>query len=197
MSFRSHDGDVSRGIRTKRMRVLVATALVLCLCASLASPVLKRSDVRDAVENLHGLTLWATIPYDHYGPGQPVKVYLTFMNRSGRTIFFQRTAPVVGVFTVDGKPMTFPQGEDSAAAKGPPSKDSIQPLAPGAHWLRTVVLKPVRNEFLPGQYPLRCYCLLDNAYQTPKPGVERRALRGTLVSNTVTVKIKYKVIVVY
>ncbi len=179
------------------MRVLAAAALALCLGTALALPVPKGADVNDAVENLHGLTLWATTPYDHYGPGQPIKVYLTFTNRGSRTLYFQHTAPVIGVFTVDGKAMTFPQGDDSSAATGAPSKDTIRPLAPGAHWLRTVVLRPVRNEFLPGKYPLRIYCLLDNAFKAPKPGVERRALKGTLVSNTVTVKIKYKVIVVY
>jgi|GEM_PF-2673172 len=149
-----------------------------------------------AVSYLGGLTLWATVPCDHYGPGQAVTILLTFQNKGNRAVLFQRNGEWKAVFLVDGKEATFPQEPAEADPVRSAGEGDFRSLAPGESWLTRLTVKPPRKEMLPGVYPLKVYSPI--AYRLSLPGHGAgRPLQGTLASNEAHVKIKYDVMVVY
>ena len=149
-----------------------------------------------AVSNLGGLTLWATVPCDHYGPGQTVTILLTFQNKGNRAVSFQRNGEWKAVFLVDGKKATFPQEPPEADPVRGAGEAGLRSLAPGESWLTRLTVKPPRKEMLPGIYPLRVCCPIAYHLGLPAHGAGR-PFQGILASNEAHVKIKYDVMVVY
>ena len=140
--------------------------------------------------------LWATVPGDHYGPGQAVTILLTFQNKGSRSVSFQRKGEWKAVFVMEGKERTFPQEAPKAEAGQRVGEEGFRSLAPGESWLARLTVQPPRIEMLPGVYPVKVYCPI--AYRLGLPSqTAGRPLQGTLVSSEAHVRIKYDVMVVY
>lgn len=182
------------GFRRPLRRALL-TALALWCLAGLAgekpAPLFP-----GAISNLGGLTLWATLPYAHYGPGQSQTLLLTFQNKGNRSVSFRGNGECAAVFIVDGKERTFPQEQAKIEAGRPLSQDGFCRLAPGESLVARLTVNPPRKEMLPGIYSLRVYFPLVYRFDSPNRTVSS-PLTGTLGSNEVHVKIKYDVMVVY
>jgi hypothetical protein len=149
-----------------------------------------------AKENLGGLTLWATLPYAHYGPGREITIYLTFVNRGDRTVVFRRAPGLSATFTLAGGSWTLLPLPGPGPQAGPEA-DRVVRLAPGETWRTTLTVKPDRKEMLQGIYTLRVRCALG---EPPAEAVGQGRgipVSGLLLSNEVEVRIKYDVMIVY
>jgi hypothetical protein len=139
---------------------------------------------------LHGLTLWATLPASQYGPGQEIRVYCTLINHGARAVSFTPPLSLTAVITSEGEERTYPQ---SPGCRGPKGEEETVVLSPGERWLTCFVVKPPRKEFLPGTYPLKVRCV----FGASDGKVGESPLTGTLISNEVALTIHYNVFWVY
>jgi hypothetical protein len=184
----SHRGPVSAASRRFagplcRRALIVAAAALLCSIILIAGG---GSSPRGGQVNLHGLTLWTTLPASHYGPGQEIRVYCTLINRGTRAVSFTPPLSLKAAITSEGEEKTYPQSPDCG---GPGGEGKPVVLEPGERWVTCFVVKPPRKEFLPGTYPLRVYC--DFGDDVGKVG--GMPLKGTLVSNEVVLTIHYNI----
>jgi hypothetical protein len=140
--------------------------------------------------NLRGLTLWTTLPASQYGPGQEIRIYCTLVNRGTSPVTFTPPLSLTASVTIEGEERSYAQIEECQALV---DNDKPVILRPGERWLTCFLVKPPRKEFLPGDYPLRVYCVF--AGGGARAG--GRDLRGTLVSNEVKLTIHYNVFWVY
>lgn len=138
-----------------------------------------------------GIRLHATLPYDHYGPHDPVKVYLTFLNTALREAKLSRKAPIVIEVKEQDRRLSFKPVEAKVAGQVESFGESVT-LEPGRSFIRAVVIEKGHAAFLPGKHPIRVYCTLGGS-----AGSGKRPLTGILRSNRLTLDIQYSVIMVY
>jgi len=138
-----------------------------------------------------GIRLHATLPYDHYGPRDPVKVYLTFLNTARCEVTFSRTASIVVEVQEKERRLSFKPIEAKRAGQVESLGESVT-LEPGRSFLRAVVIEKGHAAFLPGKHPIRVYCTLGGS-----AGSGKRPLTGILRSNRLTLDVQYNVIMVY
>ncbi len=186
---------ISRVIKRRNYGRLLRGTVCAALLTLCASPLLRAAQpgtpFRSAESSLEGLFIHATLPYADYGPGHPVRVYITFLNGGKRTLVIARRAKLIVEVKVDGKWRLFPQREKGASL-GSADRNAFVTLAPGSRYVRVVTLRPGRRDLLPGDYPLRALCFFKRGGKTP-----RGALSGTIVSKPATLSIRFKVIMVY
>jgi len=179
------------GAHTKPISVFV---LLLGALAALAVGTSAQSR-SGAAAKAAGLTLRATLPGAHYGPGQAVTILLTCRNEGRRAVTFRKSGAGSAVLVIGGEEKTIPEevaSDEARAGAGEP----FRTLAPGESCLIRLTVKPPRKEMLPGTFRLRVHCPIEYGIGADAdPGAKAHA--ATLVSNEVTLTIKYNVMVVY
>ena len=165
-------------------RLAIAACAVSLLAAGLGAVALPPGHAGD-VREIRGLMMYLCVPQSHYGPGDPVAVYVTLVNAGTRTLAVPANLRFVAAWTVAGKEEVFPQDDpERVSGPAPDARGALQ-MAPGDRAVFRLTLRPPRRALIHGVYPLRVTCDLT------------RTLGGTLASETSAVKIQYKVMVVF
>jgi hypothetical protein len=158
---------------------------MLLLATGLAAADPLPRGLAEARREIRGLRMHLCVPQSHYGPGDPVAVYVTLVNGGIRTLPVPADPRFVATWTVAGKEEVFPQdGPEQVSGPVPNARGRLQ-MAPGDRAVFRLTLRPPRRALIHGVYALRVTCDLT------------RSLGGTLASETSSVKIQYKVMVVF
>lgn len=165
-------------------RALFLAAILPAIARGASEP--PRPPCASAAPSIRGLYVRATLPKAHYGPGEAIRVYLTFWNGSEGPVVIGGGIRPVAVVRVEGHDLTFRQGPLEWAVQSGRAACRIEP---GKTLPASFELRPARAELTQGIYPMSVCCELDGA----PPG----ALRGVLVSNEVELTIKYDVLIAY
>lgn len=169
--------------RQLRCGIAAFTALLLATGLAAADPLPR--GLAEARREIHGLRLHLSVPQAHYGPGEPVGLYLTLVNSGAEALRLPADLRFVALWTVAGKEETYPQDAPEQVSGAHPAPGGVRALKPGERAVFRLTVRPPRSALIHGLYPLRVCCDLASP------------LGGTLVSGTSTVKIQYKVMVVF
>ena len=145
-----------------------------------------------AASRLDGLSLHVTLPYSEYGPGAPIKVMATFRNRGPGALALPFPVKAEAAVRAEGQTRTYvPKAEAGLA----PLRDALRTvvLSPGESFAWSFTIQPGRRDLLPGDYPL----VVCASFSPPPPdggGAGARCVGGTLLSNEVVLRVRYKVL---